>query len=312
MSTLRIAFSGLCTFAFTGRPLKGEGDPPTEVVVLLQRLTRARSLSNAASARSEVLDQHFPLLEFKLNDFNPASTRKADVHCRPDADGDMTKGICYLNGEELTIFLDGRPMRSDSLDLSRKRPANPEALNLTQEERDSLWWMATLQDVFPGNPRINPKILEVQPGSNQPVLARVKLSEGTLRTLELTDAPCTVVGSSSSSFNQRVGTSFELAIDFEHTVEIEMVSNRNGKREKKRLVLWGPRRKGDLQIGIMNMEIDRVMGVDPASGPRPEADFSVYADILQDRVEGPIPFLRQTFPGSPAGNATSTCVPGGG
>lgn len=312
MSTLRIAFSGLCTFAFKDHPLKGDGDPPTEVKVILQRLTRARPLSNVASARSEVLDQHFPLLEFALDDFNPASTRKADVHCKPDENGNMTKGICYLNGEELAIYLDGKPMSSDALTFLRHKPGDPSVLNLTQKDRDTLWWMATLQDVFPGNPRINPKILDVEPGSNQPVLARINLSQGYLRTLELTDAPCTVVGASSSSFNQRVGTSFELAVEFENTVEIEMVSNRNGKREKRRLILWGPRRGGDLRIGIMNMEIDRVMGVDPASGPRPESDFSVYADVLQDRVEGPIPFLRQTFPGNPAGNASSTCVPGGG
>jgi len=310
MATLRIVFSGLCTFAFKDRPLRDPEKPPTEVTVLLQRLIRARPLFNVATSRNEVLDQHFPLLEFDLGDFNPTSDRFADVHFKPDETGRMTKGVCCLNGEELTILLDGREMHPDSLTFSLAEPVKPESTQLTDDEIASLYWMATLEDVFPGNSKINPKLLEVEPGSNQPVLARVHLSEGNLRTLDLTDAPCTIVGS-SSGFHRRVATTFELAVDFKNTVEIKMNARRNGKTSAKRLVLWAPGRK-DLRIGIMNMEIDRVTGADPANGPRPEADFSVYADILQTKLQGTIPFLRQTSPGNPAGNAASTCVPSGG
>jgi len=180
---------------------------------------------------------------------------------------------------------------------------------MAQADRDSLWWMATLEDVFPDKPAINPAILSTAPGSNQPILARIRLTKGRLRTLALTDATCTIVGPVPSSFNQRVAISFELDLEFKNTVEFKMVANRNGKTTERRLIFWGPNR-GDLQIGIMNMEIDRVMGMDPASGPRPESDFAVYADLLDKQIKG-IPFLRPTSPGNPAGNTMSTCVPSG-
>ena len=37
------------------------------------------------------------------------------------------------------------------------------------------------------------------------------------------------------------------------------------------------------------MEINRLVGMDPANGPRAEADFGVYADLLKTRS-------RETFP----------------
>src|SRR6476661_6751265 len=116
MPMLRITFSGLCTFIFD-RPLR-ESPRPSEVTVLLQRLTQARELKNRMSARTEILDQHFPLLSFFLTDYDgKASTRFADVHCLPDANGRMTKGACLLNGEDLTILLDGRRLERNSLEL---------------------------------------------------------------------------------------------------------------------------------------------------------------------------------------------------
>ena len=108
---LRVSFSGLCLFDFNP-PLSGEVKP-TNAKVLLQRLTRARPLAQTVNAQPEVLDQHFPLLEFNLADWSPSSTRKADFHCLPDATGKMTKGVCLLNGEDVTIHPDGAPEPPD-------------------------------------------------------------------------------------------------------------------------------------------------------------------------------------------------------
>lgn len=307
MATLRIAFSGLCTFAFKHELLKGKKDPTfTEATVLLQRLTRARPLVNVVGARTEILDQHFPLLEFNLANWNRASTRNADVHYMPDEKGTMKKGACFLNGEDLTILVDGQPMKG-GVEVSTQKPLDPSSAQMTQADQDSLWWMATLDDIFPDKPEINPKLLDTPPGSNQPILARIKLSQGRLRTLALTDSACTIVAPVPTSFNQRVATSFELDLEFKEWVEFKIVANRNGKTAEKCLAFRAPD-EGDLQIGIMNMEVDRVMGADPASGPRPESDFAVYADLLEKQVQG-IPFLRPTSPGNPAGNSLSTCVP---
>ncbi len=313
MPTLRVKFSGLCTFIFDTR-LKGkDGQPsdtkPREATVLLQRLTHARALTSKASAKPEILDQHFPLLEFSLADYNPESTRKADVHCIPNSDGEMTKGICLLLGEDLSFLIDGQKMDRYALELSSHKPEVPSSPNLSRQDRDSLWWMATLTDVFP-DAEINPVILNTPPGSNQPILARVQLTEGRLRSLELTDSPCTIVPSGPSKFNQRVATTFELAIPFSSTVAIRTVTNRNGRTTQGDLML-GPAKDGDLQIEIMNMEINRLVRMDPAYGPRAEADFGVYADLLKEPIPGPVPFLRQVSVGDPAAAPSSTCAPSG-
>ena len=148
MPTLRIKLSGLCTFIFD-KQLKGQGPAPSEATVLLQRLTRARLLSSKLGAKQEILDQHFPLLEFDLADYDPASTRLADIHCIPGPDGKMTKGTCLLIGEDLTILPDGRRMERDALELMKDPPKSHPSANLSKQDRDSLWWMATLSDVFP-------------------------------------------------------------------------------------------------------------------------------------------------------------------
>src|SRR4051794_30630734 len=101
---LRVSFSGLCLFDFDP-PLSG-GVKPTKANVLLQRLTRARPLSGPANAQPEALDQHFPLLAFNLADWSSKSTRRPDFHCLPDATGRMTKGVCLLNGEDVTLHPD--------------------------------------------------------------------------------------------------------------------------------------------------------------------------------------------------------------
>jgi hypothetical protein len=294
---LRVSFSGLCLFDFNP-PLSGEVKP-TNAKVLLQRLTRARPLSQVANAQPEVLDQHFPLLEFNLADWSPSSTRKADFHCLPDATGKMTKGVCLLNGEDVTIHPDGAPEpQTSALRLSRSRPQE-EIDPQSPEDRDTLWWMATLDEVFPSNP-LDSRIRDTAPGSNQPILARVMLNQGYLKTRELTNSPCTIVGAGPSSFNRRVATSFALEINCQSMVEIRMTAMRNGRRTASKLVLYS-KDGADLEIGVSNMEIDRFIGMDPADGPRAQGDFATFANLLQNPIEGPKPFLREASPGNSSG-----------
>ena len=241
MPALRIKFSGLCTFVFN-HSLKKEGSQPTEVTVLLQRLIRARPLPRVLGAKPETLDQHFPLLDFNLADYDlSASRRRADFHCIPGADGQMTRGTCLLIGEDLTILPDGNEMERHALALSNAEPKEPSSPRLTRQERDSLWWMATLEDVFRDKSAINPEILDTPPGANQPILARVTLTEGLLRTLELTDAACVIVPplehrDSERPFNQRVATAFELSVPFINSVTIKSSAHRKGKTTESELV----------------------------------------------------------------------------
>jgi len=312
MPTLRLSFSGLCTFVFDP-PLQQAEAAVDRVTVLLQRLTRARPLAHQVNLQPEVLDQHFPLLEFNRADYQPASTRQADFHCFPDAAGEMTKGVCLLNGEELTILPDGQESGRGRVEFSKAPPADPASSLLSREEQESLFWMATLTDTLGTRGVINPKLLDTAPASNQPILAKAVLTQGRLKTRELTDSSYTIGGADGpSSFNRRVATSFELEVPFNNTVTIRMVANRNGIRTVRQLVLK-PAFGDVLQAGVANMEIDRFIGMDPASAPRVEADFEVYADLLVRPIDRgqPRPFLRPAGPGNISAQGQSGCAPAG-
>lgn len=311
MSMLRLSFSGLCTFVFDPPLSKTSGTLPKKATVLLQRLTRARALRNQSNLKPEVLDQHFPLLEFDLKDWSPESTRVADFHCLPDATGRMTKGVCVLNGEDLKISLDGRGMKPGALQLSTARPLDPSAPVLSPADQETLWWMATFGEAFPDR-ALNPVLWNTAPGSNQPVLARIELTEGRLKTRELTDFVYTLVGSQNTGFSQRVAVSFDLEVDFGSKVIFEMTANRNGRTATSALVLT-PKDGAVLEIGISNMEIDQYIGLDPASGPRVEADHEVYTDLVTPPLPAgqPRPFLRQASPGNFSGMGVSSCAPWG-
>jgi len=313
---LRLSFSGLCTFVFDP-PLQEADSAVDKVTVLLQRLTRARPLAHQVNLQPEVLDQHFPLLEFNLADRQPESDRKADFHCFPDAEGRMTRGVCLLNGEELAILPDGKEVGRSRVEFSKVPPADPANPLLTPQEQESLFWMVTLTDTLGERGVINSKLIDTVPASNQPILAKVLLTQGCLKTRELTDLAYTIGGSDGpSSFNRRVATSFELEVPFNKTVTIRMVANRNGIRTESRLVLKPA--LGDelqaMQAGIANMEIDRFIGMDPASAPRVEADFEVYADLLEMPIDRgrPRPFLRPAGPGNISAQGQSGCAPAGG
>ena len=322
MPTLRLSFSGLCTFVFDPPldPFVFESGPKlpdaalTEATVLLQRLTRSRLLSNQVNLQNEVLDQHFPLLEFNLSDYQADSTRSPNFHCSPavDADGrtknEMTRGVCLLNGEELTITGDGEAL--DPLRFARLKPAKPADPQVSEEERKSLFWMATLDDAVPGA-ALNPTLLATSPASNQPILAKVHLTKGRLTTRELTDFAYTLATSGgTSNLNRRVATSFELEMEFQEKVTFNMVANRKGKTTNEQLVL-APKYGDTVQVGIVNMEIDRFIGLDPTTAPRVQADFEVYFDLLQEPI-AQRPFLQLAArDNSSTQGGISSCAPSG-
>lgn len=316
MPTLRMSFSGLCTFVFDPPldPSIFEESPAGDAnlkkaTVLLQRLTRARALANQVNLRSEVLDQHFPLLEFNRKDWQPKSTRKADFHCFPDAEGEMTKGVCLLKGEELTIVSD-RPSDS-SLAFSRLKPKDPANPVLGLDEETSLFWMATLEDALPGRAMLNPRLLDTPAGSNQPILAKVQFDQGFLKTRELTDLPFNLGPSGpNSSFPRRVAIAFDLEVPFKEEVTVNMLSLNSDV--PRRLVLKSQK---DVEVGIANMEIDRYIGIDPTTGPHVAADFEVYFDLLQRPIaqDQSRPFLQLAARGGSSGQGgVSSCAPAHG
>ena len=321
MPTLRLSISGLCVFAFD-QLLKGTGTAPVRATLLLQQLIRSQKLDHLTNGSNDILDQHFPMLEFNPDDRVAAtSTRLPDFLFAPDALGKMQKGVCTLFGDDMTILIDGRPMGSNgnTLKLNRTPPANPTAPTVTGTDRETLWWMATLEDAFPGRGRVDPSFITNPLGPSQTILARVVLSEGTLKTVDLSDNPCVFTSLSplsvNTSFKQRIATSFVLEVPFVHTVEISMnrVNGSNNQIETRRLV-FSPAAGNDLQIAIKNMEIDPSIGLPPYknTNPRSEADFEVYAKLLPGLPVPNPPSLSAVIPGGAAGVSMGFCPPTGG
>jgi hypothetical protein len=321
MPTLSLSISGLCVFAFD-QLLKGTGPPPTQATLLLQPLIRSQELDHQTNGVHDVLDQHFPMLEFNPDDRDAAaSTRGPDFLCTPDAQGKMKTGVCTLFSDDLTILIDGRTMGSNGnvLKLTRTPPANPSASTLTGTDRETLWWMATLEDAFPGKGRVNPIFINNPLGPNQTFLARVVLSEGTLKTVDLSDHPCIFTSVSSAnvntSFNQRIATSFVLEVPFAKTIEIRMKRPNSNNQFDTSQMIFSPAAGQDLQIAIKNMEIDPSIGLPPYknTNPRSEADFEVYAKLLPGvPVQNP-PSLSAVGPSDVvAGVSMGYCPPTGG
>lgn len=321
MPTFKLMISGLCIFAFD-RPLpKGQpnGQKPTSATLLLQRLTQSRQLTHMlSSSKHDVLDQHFPLLAFDADDLDPKASDRGPDFLGVPVNGKMTKGVCLLFGDDLTISIDGRPMQQNALALSVDRPSDPFAPQVTDANLSTLWWMATLEDAFPGNGTINPIFIKSKPGPNQPILSRLQLGEGTLMTAALTDDPCTFLPPGSQSFNQRIATSFVLEIPFQKTVEIGLERPKGTGVDPRKIVFAPPAGK-DLVIDIKNMEVNQLIGFDMAYGiPQATADFEVYADLLQNPIIDPTTnkvlgtaLVRNTIGGS-AGVGLSHCPPSGG
>jgi hypothetical protein len=315
MPTLKIRISGLCFFAFD-HPLKSKDRPlPKSAHLLLQKLTSARLLRNTIAGLPDVLEQHFPLLAFDLADRDAASTRATDFAAHPGEDGNMTRGLCLLFGDDVTIRPDGKEDQGDgSLEFDLSKPANPASPELTDAEKRSLFWLPTLEDAFPGRGAVASNLSQRKPGANQAILARVKLSRGTLKTLELSDVPCRFVPPGSPTFEQRVAIALCLEIPFQEWVEFHVIRRAEGREQESFLRLKPPVPGGDLDVDIKNMEIDELIGVKRFYSRGTVADFEVYSELLAQPVmgaNGPT-YLMPRSPGNPAGTGgLGTCPPGG-
>jgi hypothetical protein len=309
MPKLKIQFYGLCMFVFNGS-IKNKGPKPTEARVLLPKLTRARQLRHVVNGRNEVLDQHFPFLEYDLKNRSPESDRKPNFLLPESEDGEMPRGVCLLFGDDIEIRPDGK--KGSGLSVVKDEPRDKNWRTAEGEDRETLWWLATLEDAFPGGGRVRKEFYQNEPGPNEAILTRVLLDVGKLRTDAVTDESCMFVHPGSPTFSQPVATHLALDVDFERHVEIVMTRRENGKPEEQKLVLVP---KGDeMKIEIKNVEVDEMIGIeDRFVGRRPEADYEVYAGLSEDLPPGaPIPIVRKVGPHNAAGNSGSVCPPAGG
>ena len=304
MPTLHLGISGLCFFAFD-TPLKG-GTKPKRADLLLQRLTRARGLAHVVDGRNEVLDQHFPLLEFNFDDWDKTSSTRAPSFLfspDPNVPGRMKKGACVLFGDDMKILVDEEPLAGD-LELSVHEPQ-------TVDDLDTLWWMPTLDDAFPGQGAgIDPIHLTTPPAPNQEILARLPLAQGKLNTRKLSDDPSTFVHG-SPTFKQRIAIELKFEVSFTRTVAIEM--KRAGNPQADRLVFTPPA-GANLKLELKNVEIDESIGIPRSYGSRAEADFEVYTQLLPPGSPARVnpAFLLKVGAGNSSGVGMSNCPPSAG
>ncbi|MBW8876737.1 MAG: hypothetical protein JF614_17375 [Acidobacteria bacterium] len=314
MPNLQIDISGLCVFAFDAE-IKNGGSEPTEATLLMPKLTQSRALRHVVNQKNETLDQHFPLLQFRLQDQDvDASTRFPDFNCLPDDKGRMTTGCCLLHGDQVEILLDDKPL-SGELILSSEEPKNKDRQTASEAEKASLWWMATLEDAFPAQKgKLKAAILQAGPAANQPILASVRLAQGSLRTAAATTERCSFDPVGSKQFNQFVATRFLFAVEFQKKVELRITRRDDNGMRTSLLALKVPS-DGNLQIGLKSIEIDSLIGIGSAYSEKlPEADFEIYAELAEGvSLDEPLPFPRRTGPAVSGGvSGGSVCPPTAG
>ena len=303
MPKLTIQFYGLCMFVFNSS-IKNGGPRPTEARVLLPKLTRARQLRHVVNGRNEVLDQHFPFLELDLKNRGSGSDRKLSFLLPDSENGEMTKGVCLLFGDDIEIRPDGK--KGSGLSVVKDAPRDRNWRTAKGDDRDTLWWLATLEDAFPNGGRVRKEFYQNEPGPNEAILTRVLLDVGKLRTDEVTDESCMFVHPGSPTFSQPVATHLALDVDFERHVEIVMTRRENGEPQERKLVLVPQGDKMEIDQERRGRRDDRDRG--PVHRPAPGSGLrGVRRAVGRPSSGSADPIVRKIGPHNAAGNSGSVC-----
>lgn len=275
----RMVFSGLSVLV-PSLEFNGAVQPAESAVMLLPNLLRPRALSDRS-----ILDSHFPILKFNLDQRQDSSTRQTDAQSG-------ATGLCLLVGEEIEVL----PMQrlSTSFSMVTDPPADLE--EPTPEHQRSLFWLATMDQAAPGNGRLMSDLVEGPLGTKSKIASRVRLDRGRLVTDRLSRRVCRFNPEGTSRLNRRIAVS--LALEIDHVPGPIALSMSRAGKPPERLVL-APRNGEDVvQVEIQNREADEFFAIIPELEPdlvRPEGDFEIFFDLLADqRLERR--FIQQIIP----------------
>jgi hypothetical protein len=289
--TLRVLFSGLCVFV-PDRPFDDFEQPPTEVKMLLQNLLQPQSLTNAVDG--DVLDPHYPMLEFDLSDLHPQSPRKPDLSRQ-----DLGKGACLLIGEELSLDLnlsERKGLRCPGRD--RQPDANQETA--TSRDEDSLYWLARIDKASPDT-FIDPEVLneKLSLDGEPTILARLSLQEGFLRVTQRSDKVCEFHPPDPvNPYRQQIAT--ELALDIQGVEGPVVIVGRRPDGTERRLALTPVKSPGLVEIRVQNREIDGLLGVpSDLMLARELADYEVFYELITPTTLVAGQPLQRRFPKQP-------------
>lgn len=303
--TFRMTLSGLMVVV-PDRPFASAFGPAGSVTILLPNLLRPHPLENGDRAS---LDPHLPFLEFPLAASQAATTREPDL-----LNPARKTGLCKLVGEEIEILpVPGLPV---GFTLDTRSPANVNQPTLA--ERESLFWLATMEQATPGRGTLKAGLLNSELGETKEIVARARIDRGRLSTLALSLDPCRFEPDGPRNFQRRIAIS--LVLEIPGVPSHVRLSMKKADREAEVLVLAG--KDGEtVELHLMNSEIEDVMNPRPAvqlpleEPLRPIADFEVFYDLAagfraRNRNE-PRRFLQQIREGTPQNPPHALCSPTG-
>lgn len=297
--TLRIVFSGLCAFA-PNRPLdpsRRPGNDPAEpdsAVVLLRNLLEPVQLRDGSP-----MPFHIPRVEVRKKNLRDSSTRRIDL-LQPSQDPGEDLNHCIFRFEDISFQPLGGAVSQNRLAVENRQVDNLADLDvdaLTDEERGSLFWLLKLERAAGGDAFLDDRLLgDLLPSPDDtPLIARIHLGEGTLKTLDLQDGLWVFDRNDQNEVERPLARSLALEIEnLEQDVEI-LFDIFDRREVQTRLVVGPPDGSPNetVEIAIRNQEIEALRGfLGQPRGVTADQECEIYFGLLQTEV----PPERQRVP----------------
>jgi hypothetical protein len=301
MPNFTIAFDGLIALVFN-RPLK-QTPAPDGVTVLIPNLLASRQLQNVTiNGADDILDPHYPLLRFATAP-DPASTWPAGMTL-PAPGGPVS--ACLLYDMDLALEIDGKAP-AGAVQIRNSAAAS-------EQDLDTLWWLATIEDAFPNQYEAVPALVIDRPLAFNQVVARLALAQGKLTTGKLSDYPCQFTAPSTSTFKQKIALNIQYTIPFQQQVALVSTAWKPDPAGTVSRIVW--KSAADLVVQIGNVEADPFFGlpIDQYPANRPLEDFEVFYGLVQPaNVKGKMGGIASPVQLLPNGSAAghTMCPPGG-
>lgn len=283
--TFRMILSGLMVMV-PDRPFEQNLEPSDGVTFLFPNLLKPRKLEHMPNREPQLLDAHFPFLEFPMAARRSGSTREADLH-----NPARNAGLCRLVGEEIEIL--AIPGQSVGFRMETSIPANKKVP--AGDELRSLFWVASVEQGSPGRGVIRPDLLAAPLGEKESLVTRVRFEHGRLFTNTVTNRRCRFEPASRLRFERPVALS--LALEIENVQTHVALAMRKQGQDPQVLVLAPEGGEGIVELNLMNREFEDIFNpslLQLAEPDRPLADFEVFYDLSSTFQPGdPRPFLRE-------------------
>lgn len=270
-------------------------------------------LVDARGPRGGLRDEpHQPVLLFQFaRHISGANLRSPDVIFDNPITGEKM-GLCYLHEQQIKIG-----SRSDSLKIIENGGGADCHKHNMAGNRESFSWIAPMNNISPGAGQIHEDCLKYGGALKKEVIARVILTEGTLKTNRLaTDTGRQVV---KWEFRPDAGGGHRQALAEEVQLELPIDGNYislsatrlRGGPDPFPLVLSSA---GNATAWISNMPLDDILGVRlPNMTPNhrdPDYDFvSLYGLCQRVPADKPIPFPESRCEGSGGPTASNPQCP---